>query len=218
MALSERRTRTYSSALRAQQATQTRRSVVDAAAELFTERGYGATTIDAIAERAGVSRKTVFDSVGGKPQLIKLAYDFAITGDAEPVPLADRPVIAALAATPDPQQRLIGYARLVTQINRRISGVWRALEGAAQSDQAAKDIYERLLAQRRRGAEMAAAGNLAGAALRDGTTLARAADLLWIFTDPTLYDKLVRQCGWSPESFEGWLAQAMTEQLLAAGD
>ena len=36
-----------------------------------------------------MSRKTVFDSVGGKAQLMKLAYDFAIVGDDEPVPLAD---------------------------------------------------------------------------------------------------------------------------------
>jgi AcrR family transcriptional regulator len=71
-------TRSYSSALRADQARQTRRRIVDAAAELFAERDYTGTTIDAIAAAAGVSRKTVFDSVGGKAQLMKLAYDFAI--------------------------------------------------------------------------------------------------------------------------------------------
>ena len=91
------KTRTYSSTLRADQARQTRRRIVDAAAELFAEYGYARTTIDAIATAAGVSRKTVFDSVGGKAQLMKLAYDFAIVGDDEPVPLADRPEIGMLA-------------------------------------------------------------------------------------------------------------------------
>ena len=89
------KTRTYSSTLRADQARQTRRRIVDAAAELFAEYGYAGTTIDAVATAAGVSRKTVFDSVGGKAQLMKLAYDFAIVGDDEPVPLADRPEITA---------------------------------------------------------------------------------------------------------------------------
>ena len=54
-------TRSYTSQLRADQAIQTRRRIVDAAAELFAERGYAATTIDAVAAAAGVSRKTVFD-------------------------------------------------------------------------------------------------------------------------------------------------------------
>ena len=74
-------TRSYSSPLRADQARQTRKRIVDAAAELFAERGYTGTTVDAVAAAAGVSRKTVFDSIGGKARLMKLAYDFAIVGD-----------------------------------------------------------------------------------------------------------------------------------------
>src|SRR5437667_10340968 len=85
----------YNSALRAAQARATRRAIVDAAARLFTERGYGATTIDAIAEAAGVSRKTVFTSVGGKTEALKLAIDWAIAGDDEPVPIPERPHVKA---------------------------------------------------------------------------------------------------------------------------
>jgi hypothetical protein len=47
-----------------------------------------------------VSRKTVFDSVGGKAQLMKLAYDFAIVGDDEPLPLRERSEMADLLAEP----------------------------------------------------------------------------------------------------------------------
>jgi AcrR family transcriptional regulator len=52
---------------------------------LFVERGYAPTTIEAIAERAGVSRRTVFTSVGGKADLSKLAFDWTLAGDDEPV-------------------------------------------------------------------------------------------------------------------------------------
>src|SRR5215472_734490 len=91
----------YSSELRAAQARATRRAIVDAAARLFAGQGYGATTVDAIAAAAGVSRKTVFASVGGKAAALKLAIDWAIVGDDEPVPLLGRPHIQAGHAAPD---------------------------------------------------------------------------------------------------------------------
>src|SRR5829696_2767864 len=120
-------TRSYSSPLRADQALQTRKRIVDAAAGLFADRGYTGTTIDAVAAAAGVSRKTVFDAVGGKAQLMKLAYDFAIVGDDKPVALNDRAEIADVFAEPDPAKQLAMYAALVVAIDRRISAIWRAL-------------------------------------------------------------------------------------------
>ena len=82
--------RPYRSALRDEQSRVTRRRIVDAGAELFVERGYVPTTIDAIAERAGVSRRTVFTSVGAKAAVLKLAFDWTLAGDDEPVAIADR--------------------------------------------------------------------------------------------------------------------------------
>src|SRR5271163_4337566 len=81
----------YRSLLRTEQAAATRRLVLDAATRLFVERGYAATSIDAIAEAAGVGRSTVFAAAGGKSWLLKTAYDRAIVGDDEPVPLLQRP-------------------------------------------------------------------------------------------------------------------------------
>jgi AcrR family transcriptional regulator len=142
------KTRTYSSTLRADQARQTRRRIVDAAAELFAEYGYAGTTIDAVATAAGVSRKTVFDSVGGKAQLMKLAYDFAIVGDDEPVPLVDRPEIRAMLAETDHAKRLAMYASR-GGIDRRRSPARRAEGGAATSDPEAVKLYVAMVEQRR---------------------------------------------------------------------
>ena len=85
------RPRPYHSKVRDDQARATRRRIVDAGRELFLERGYGPTTIDAIAERAEVGRKTIFTSVGGKAAVLKLAFDWSLAGDDEPVAIADRP-------------------------------------------------------------------------------------------------------------------------------
>src|ERR1043165_5051275 len=90
--------RRYSSQVRDEQARRTRQAVVTAARELFLAQGYAATTIDAIAEAAHVSRRTVFNSAGGKSVLLKLAFEWAIVGDDEPVALADRPAVRAVRA------------------------------------------------------------------------------------------------------------------------
>lgn len=85
--------RGYHSELRAAQARDTKRRIVAAAAELFVERGFGATTVDAIAAAAAVSRKTVFTAVGGKVELLALALDWAIGGDDAPLAVAERPEV-----------------------------------------------------------------------------------------------------------------------------
>src|SRR3954468_13047533 len=101
--------RSYTSGLRAAQALRTRAQIVAAAAALFVDHGYAATTIDAIAAAAGVSRKTVFTSVGSKAALIRLAYDQAIAGDDDPAPLRERPTIKVLEAEPDAARMLAGF-------------------------------------------------------------------------------------------------------------
>jgi AcrR family transcriptional regulator len=206
--------RSYSSTLRADQARRTRRRIVDAAAELFAEHGYAGTTIDAVATAAGVSRKTVFDSVGGKAQLMKLAYDFAIVGDDEPVPLADRPEMRAMLAEPDYGKRLAMYASLVVGIDRRLSSAWRAFEGAATSDPEAAKFYVAMVQQRRQAMREAAQMFADAGALRPDLDVEVAADLMWFYNDPSLYDKLVRQRGWSVDRFQAWLAEALQVQLL----
>jgi AcrR family transcriptional regulator len=208
------KTRTYSSTLRADQARQTKKRIVDAAAELFAEHGYAGTTIDAVASAAGVSRKTVFDSVGGKAQLMKLAYDFAIVGDDEPVPLIDRPEIRAMLAEPDYAKRLAMYASLVVGIDRRLSSAWRAFEGAATSDPEAAKLYVAMVQQRRRAMQEAAQMFADAGALRPDLDIDVAADLMWFYNDPSLYDKLVRQRGWSVDRFQAWLTEALQVQLL----
>ena len=111
--------RPYRSAVRAEQARATRRAIVEAGSALFVERGFAGTTVDAIAERAGVSRKTVFSSVGGKVGLLALAVDWALVGDDEPVALAERPVIRELFGETDPQRAVVLWARMITDIAGR---------------------------------------------------------------------------------------------------
>ncbi|HEY4990505.1 MAG TPA: helix-turn-helix domain-containing protein [Nakamurella sp.] len=206
--------RPYTSQLRAEQARVTRRAIVSAAARLFVKDGFGRTTVDAIAAEAGVSRKTVFTAVGGKVEMLKLALDWAVVGDDEPVPLAERAEIHQLAGETDPVAILRGWVDIVTSIAARVAGLSGALTVAAGLDPDARALWERGQAQRLEGARAFIAHLSAHTDLRPGLTLAEAADIAWLHSDPALYNRLVLQRGWSNRRFEAWLHETMTLQLL----
>src|SRR5829696_9045447 len=125
--------RTYRSPHRQQQAAETRAAVLGAAVQLFGERGWAGTGMREVARAAGVSVETVYAGFGSKSDLLMAALDVAVVGDAEPVPLDQRPEFAALGSGTR-QQRAMAAARLVTAVHQRTSGVYLALREAAASD------------------------------------------------------------------------------------
>lgn len=210
--------RPYSSPLRDDQARETSQAIVDAAAALFAEKGYAAASVDAIAATAGVSRATVFTSVGGKPALLKAAYAAAFgraAGDAgQAMPLVERPRSRSVRAEPTARGYLEAYSALATSIHHHLAGIHRALVEAAAADGEARQLMERVLAERRRGAETVVGDVCARAPLREGLDLARAADAVWALIDPTWFLLLVHDRGWSEEQFREWLAHALDSELL----
>lgn len=210
--------RDYRSDLRAAQARETRRTIVAAAAELFVTQGYGATTVDAIAISAGVSRKTVFTAVGGKADVLKLALDWAIAGDDEPVALAERPDVSALLSGDDPGALLDGWARLLVGIDRRVAALHEALNTAADQDAGAREVREQSDRERLAGAREVIARLRVIDALAPDLTPAHAADIAWLLADPALYSRLVQRRGWSPARFERWLASTLRAQLTPGAE
>ncbi|MGD0377655.1 MAG: helix-turn-helix domain-containing protein [Streptosporangiaceae bacterium] len=132
--------RRYVSEVRDEQARRTRRAIVTAARDLFLAQGYAATTIDAIAEAAHVSRRTVFNAVGGKVVLLKLALEWAIVADDEPVALADRPAIRAIQAERDPRRALALWVNMVVDIAARVAPIGAVLYAAADGDPEAAEL------------------------------------------------------------------------------
>jgi AcrR family transcriptional regulator len=125
--------RRYSSRLRQQQAGQTRDQVLAAAADLFEQSGWAGTTVGAIARHAGVAVETVYSGFGAKKQLLRAVVDFAVVGDAEPVPLADREVFTSLGDG-DQERRIAAGIEMLTDIHTRIARLWRTVGEAAASD------------------------------------------------------------------------------------
>ena len=137
----------YASQVRDEQARRTRRAIVAAAHDLFLAQGYAATTIDGIAEAAHVSRRTVFNSVGGKMALLKLAFDWAIVGDDEPVALPDRPAVKAILAESDPRKALVLWVQTMTEVGARTKPLGEVLTAAADIEPAAAELAADRLAR-----------------------------------------------------------------------
>lgn len=212
--MSESVKRDYRSELRVSQAADTRRSIVSAAARSFVAAGYGATTIDAVAEAAGVSRKTVFTAVGGKVELLKTALDWAVAGDDRAVALADRPEMRGLLALDDPVELITGWVRVMVAIDVRVAGLFAALAVAADSDDEARRLLEEYQHQRLVGARQVVKRVVGLDALGGDLSRADAVDVAWLATDPVLFDRFVGIRGWSVARFEAWLARTLTAQLL----
>jgi AcrR family transcriptional regulator len=206
--------RPYRSTLREVNANATRRTIVQAAGGLFIERGYVATSIEAIADAAGVSRATVFTSVGGKPVLLKKAYDIALVGDDADVPLVQRAASQAIRAEPNVERFLDRYAGLVTEINSRLARIYEAVRGAASADADVRNVFDKIQAERRVGSGRVIEDVQSKGPLRPGLTAEVAADLLWVLNDAGLYHLLVHQRGWPQEQFQTWLSASMRAQLL----
>jgi AcrR family transcriptional regulator len=208
------RPKRYASQVRDEQARRTRRAIVTAAHDLFLAQGYAATTIDGIAEAAHVSRRTVFNSVGGKAALLKLALDWAIVGDHEPIALADRPAIKAILAEPDPRKALMLWVQTVAEVAARTAPLGEVLTAAADIDPSAAELLAEASRNRLLGASMFIRYLASLDGLAVGMTEQHAAELCWALTDGHLYRLLVAQRGWSTADFNQWLSDSLAAALL----
>ena len=165
---------------RAEKTRLTRRRIVAAAAELFLDQGYGATTLDQVAARAGVAVQTVYFHFGNKATLLKEALDVAAVGDDEPVALLDRPWIEEMTAEPDPVRVIELWTNGGREILERVAPLLAVVRGTVGTDPdlaAQWDVNE----GQRRTAFRALADLLADRrALRPGLTVEDAADLAFL--------------------------------------
>ena len=202
--------RSYSSARRDAQARATRGSILDAAGHLFIAHGYAATTLQAIADQAGVAVQTVYAAFGSKRELMRQLIESTIAGDDNPAPVTERAEAKAVAAEPDVRRRAELDATFARAIVRRVGPIVRVAEEAAASDPELAAMMERIKAARRD--EMLVSAGLLGG--HEGLRLdpEEAAATLYVLYSPHVADMLMRDHGWSPRRYGGLVGQD------AAGD
>jgi len=192
-------------------AEQTRSRVLDAAAALFIERGYVATTVEAIAARADVAPETVYSRFGNKRTLLATVIDVSIAGNQ---PLLEQEWVRAMREEADPHERVRTLARQGRGILERRHALDEVIRGAATSDPDLAALRDRNNAQRRAGQRELLAIVAGSRGLRPELDLEAAADILYAIGSPDTYRLLVLDRGWSAARFEGWYADAIERLLL----
>ena len=196
---------------RQERAATTRRRMLDAAYDLFCEQGFRATTMEAIAQRAGVAVQTLYFTFHTKDALLQEVHNRTVLGE-ESIP-PDRQAWR-LAAQREPDIRrcvamtVDGTATVLSRVAPMIP-VFHAV-----SADPAGAIYQHGEDRRGRGyAEMT--DELVGKApLRPGITRQRARDLLFVLLGPEIYRSLVIEAGWTHEQWATWTTNALLRDLF----
>ena len=205
--------RRYDATGRRQAAARTRAAILDAARELFTERGYAATPMTAIADRAGVALDTVYASAGRKPELARLLIETAISGTDHATPAEQRDYVRAVQDAPDAETKIAIYASAITAIAPRMALVLGIIQQAAPDEPELAALWTEIAERRAANMRLFVADLAAVAPLR--LEPEQAADVVWATNSAEMYQLLVGQRGWTTQRYERFLADTWQRLLLA---
>jgi AcrR family transcriptional regulator len=209
------RKRSYDVARRAEQARQGRERILEVARAELLSRGYVATTMRLIAERAGLSAETVYKAFGGKPGLIRAIYEKALAGRG-PVP-APRRSEAMVARARGPQEVAREWGRLTAEVSPLASPILLLLRSAAADDPELAALLRQSDDQRLQRMRFNARSIARRGFLRPGISVERAADLLWALTAPELYELFVVRRGFSAKKLGELVGAVIASSVVRDG-
>lgn len=201
--------RRYSSTARRRQALETRRRLLESARRRFAAQGFADTTIQQIAQDAGVSVQTFYAVHGSKRAVLHALLDEM---EAQADVSALRSALVSHAGDADEQLRLIvDFNVTMFHEARDILAVLRRAGAEAEPE-----VVQREGDDRRRSGQRAVVEEWARlGALGPGRDPVEAADVLWAMTGPEVYDLFVQERGWEPERFRDWLLTALRRDLFS---
>jgi len=196
---------------RQEKAAVTRRRMLVAAYELFLRDGYRATTMEAIAERAGVAVQTLYFTFHTKDELFQQVHERTVLGDENQPPQMQPWYLDAVAAD-DVSEAVRHVCRGVLTISRRVAPMVPAFNALAGDP--AGEVWERSQGLRHDGMVELVAVLTKKAPLRKGVTKDHAADVLYLLLGPDLYWTMVLGRDWSEEQLASWTERILLDDLF----
>lgn len=199
---------------RREKAAANRRRMLDAAYATFCESGYRATTMAAIADRAGVAVQTLYFTFRTKDELLQEVHRSAVFGGDGRAPTEQR-WFTGVAAEADVRRAIASAVEASAAILGRVAPMLPVFHAAAGD--AAGAVFRRGEDHRRRDMRELAEVVLS----KDGTSgsvgVDRAADLFHVLLGPGTYRSFVLDLGWSAQDWIHWTTNALIRDLCETG-
>jgi AcrR family transcriptional regulator len=209
-----RKARTYDSSSRKARAEATRARILEVAQSLFGQRGYRETTMDAIAEAAGVALPTVYAAYGSKRGLLKALLDTRVAGDPRGESVLKSPGARAVFDERDQRRALAMFAEHMSTIQDRVAVTYGVIRGAAGVDPEIADMHVRAQSARYANLRTLTERLAERGPLREGLSIDDAARTIWVLTSVEARELFTKHAGWSREHYASWLAATLVAALL----
>jgi len=204
--------RRYSSTVREEQAARTRGRILDAASELFLERGYARTTMKDIAERAGVARDTVHAIFGSKARVLTALIDLRLVPDAGVDNITKRPDALAIRDEADQRMQIELFATFIAGISTTVRPVFEILRTASAVEPEMAKVFDEMDRYRMINMQTYAKWIAARGPLRVSTR--QAGEIIWALASPDVARMLCEEIGWTESQHARWLADTLIRTLL----
>jgi AcrR family transcriptional regulator len=195
-------------------ARHTRQRIIAAALQLFLDRGYIATTVEAIALEACVAPATVYQAFGTKQAILAAALDATIAGDDEPVAVLDRDWVGHARRQRNPKRQLRLVVAGACEIAARTAPLKEVLRDAAATEPAVRPLVGEDHERRRLTQEGLVQLLVERRPLRAGLDLRRAVDTFFAVVNSSTYQLLFGHCGWTPVQRQDWLVELLERELF----
>jgi AcrR family transcriptional regulator len=205
-------TRKYSSAVRDEQAARTRTRILDAASDLFLERGYARTTVKDIADRAGVARDTVHAVFGSKARVLTALIDLRLVPDGSVARARERPEALAIRDEVDQRKQIELFASFIAGISTQLRPVFEILRTASAVEPEMANVVEEMDRYRMQNMQIYARWIAARGPLRVSTR--RAGEIIWTLASPDVGRMLCDELGWTQAQHARWLSDTLARTLL----
>jgi AcrR family transcriptional regulator len=199
---------------REQRALRTRDRIVQAATRLFLDRGYVATTVDAIAREAGVAAATVYQAFGTKQAILAAGLDFTIAGDAEPVAVLEREWVRTVRGESDRVRRLRLVIQNTTEIAARTAPIKEVMRDAAAIEASIRELIHQDNQRRYKTQQALVEVVVAESAGHSGSRGPSAVDTFFTLVNHDTFRLFVGHLGWTIQEWREWLFQLLSRELF----
>lgn len=201
---------------RGRRGSDTRRRIEEAAARLFTNDGYTATTMQAVAAEAGVHVQTIYLAYGTKPALLAACAARLVAGEEDPDSHpGERRWARGVALEPDVRAKIARYVKQIGDVTPRITPLIDVLRATASAEPEVAAFLAQMEQGRREGPRQLLGRGVARGTWRPGLTPDKVADIVFAIASPDTFRALVDRCGWKRSAAEALITRTLERELLS---